>query len=465
LKGLEITELRLSKVRQENRVFRFDTQFFGKEAIATERTLKSQRWETLGQVSTRIESFGAYALTNEFSYVEEGIPFLRCVNIKSGVADLADCLFISPEAHKLLSKSAVESEMVLLTMSGSVGEAAVALPGWKYPVNSNQDVAKITTRDGVSPYFIAAFLNSRYGRIQAERLPIGSVQQHIFLWMLEQLVIVRRFSEKFESAVARAVQSAYRERESANEFMTCAEETLIAALGLGNWQPPEPLAYTRRALEAFAAKRLDSQYFAPRVEQLITRLSASGSTVRGVAPPRRENFFPSSHGEFRYIEISDLHSDGTASCTTIAMSDAPSRATQFVRTGDVLTSTVRPNRRLSAIVSPEQDGCVASSGFVVLQPSAVPAEVLLTYLRLPLFCELMDLHTSASLYPAISERDLLALPFPKISKPTCDKIVSTVRSAHTARAHARELLDRAKRAVELAIEKNEAAGMELLKGK
>ena len=40
-----------------------------------------------------------------------------------------------------------------------------------------------------------------------------------------------------------------------------------------------------------------------------------------------------------------------------------------------------------------------------------PYEVLLTYLRLPVFCELINLHTTASMYPAIAATDLLALPF------------------------------------------------------
>ena len=121
----------------------------------------------------------------------------------------------------------------------------------------------------------------------------------------------------------------------------------------------------------------------------------------------------------------------------------------------MLTSTVRPNRRLSAIVGPEQAGCVASSGFVVLQPRAVPAEVLLTYLRLPLFCELMDLHTSASLYPAISERDLLALPFPEIPATASAAITTAMQSAHSART----LLARAQHAVEIAIETGEAEAL------
>ena len=38
----------------------------------------------------------------------------------------------------------------------------------------------------------------------------------------------------------------------------------------------------------------------------------------------------------------------------------------------------------------------------VLTPEEIEPELLLVYLRLPLVCELLDLHTTASMYPAIS---------------------------------------------------------------
>jgi hypothetical protein len=463
LKGLDVTVLTLSELLSHNRVFRVDSQYFGKTAIETANRLKSGNWETLGQLSARIQSFGAYALTNQFSYVDEGVPFIRGVNIKEGFIDIANCLLISKEANDLLHKSEVKPGMVLLTMSGSVGQAAVALPSWDYPVNSNQDVAKITPSKGVSPYFLTAFLNSKYGRIQAERLPVGSVQQHIFLWMLEELVIVRRFSKDFESEVATTLRRAYAQHANAQKLLVKAQSILTDALGMANWHPPEPLSYTRQSTEVFAAQRLDPQYFAPRVADLIAHLSRGGRTIRDAAPPRHEKFTPTRTGDFRYIEISDIQSDGTARSSTILMSEAPSRATWHTHAGDVLTSTVRPNRRLSAVVSQNQDGCIASSGLVVLRPQAVTAEVLLTYLRLPLLCELMDLHTSASMYPAISERDLLALPFPEIPSDTSNTIAADVCSAHAARMRAGHLFEYAKRAVELAIEKSENEAIHLLR--
>ena len=100
---------------------------------------------------------------------------------------------------------------------------------------------------------------------------------------------------------------------------------------------------------------------------------------------------------------------------------------------------------------------------MVLQPKAVSAEVLLTYLRLPPVCEVMDLHTSASLYPTISETDLLKLPFPELDQKTCDQVTAAVCAAHAARREAQALLARAQHAVEIAIERGEHAAVKFLK--
>lgn len=246
--------------------------------------------------------------------------------------------------------------------------------------------------------------------------------------------------------------------------MSSAENNLLHALGLNTWTPPEALNYVRSSSDAFAAGRLDSQFFAPRVEQLLARLGRDGLTIADVAPARHERFEPTATGDFDYIEIGSLGADGTAVAEAVPMAEAPSRATQYVRSGDVITSTVRPIRRLSALINPDQDGAVCSSGFVVLEPRGVSSEVLLTYLRLPVVCELMDLHTSATMYPAISEADLLSLPIPAIAPPVQQQIQADVRQAAQARQRATQLLNAAKHAVEIAIEDSEAAALTYLKG-
>lgn len=127
---------------------------------------------------------------------------------------------------------------------------------------------------------------------------------------------------------------------------------------------------------------------------------------------------------------------------------------------DIITSTVRPIRRLSAQIDPDQNGYVCSSGFVVLEPTGIRPELLLTFLRLPIICELMDLLASASMYPAISEAEILGLPLPSVDDATEKAVVAAVQEGRAARAHS--LLDAAKRAVEIAIEDSEAAALAYL---
>jgi len=109
-------------------------------------------------------------------------------DIKSGNIDFSDVFYVSHDANKLLWKSEVKPKTVLFTMSGTVGNSAIATEELEYPINSNQDIAKIVTNERLNPYFFSVFLQSSYGEKQVSRLPVGSVQQHIFLWQLEKLI-------------------------------------------------------------------------------------------------------------------------------------------------------------------------------------------------------------------------------------------------------------------------------------
>lgn len=287
------------------------------------------------------------------------------------------------------------------------------------------------------------------------------VQQGLSLAKVRELPIPV-LADSLQGHIECLIQLASRERGLSRESRANAEQALLDALGLNAWTPPETLSYVRSSQDAFAAGRLDAQFFAPRVTGLLECLGRDGLRIRDVAPVRRERFEPAGTGSFNYIEIGSLGADGTAAADEVPMAGAPSRATQHVHAGDVITSTVRPIRRLTALIAPEQDGAVCSSGFVVLEPQKISGEVLLTYLRLPVVCELMDLHTSATMYPAISEADLLALPIPEIPLAVQQRVQSAVRQSYEARRQANRFLEAAKRAVEIAIEDSEARALEYL---
>src|ERR1035441_7275091 len=78
----------------------------------------------------------------------------------------------------------------------------------------------------------------------------------------------------------------------------------------------------------------------------------------------------SDDAPFTYVDIASVDNveKHISGMTQVIPRNAPSRARQKIRFGDILVSTVRPNLNAVAFVSAELDGATASTGFSVLRP-------------------------------------------------------------------------------------------------
>ena len=358
-------------------------------------------------------------------------------------------------------KGRIQAGELLIEVKGKAEKIAIVPDDFPKATLVTGTCFKLTTKEPDNRYVLAAYLTCRYGQALKDRLKTNLLVSYLAKADLYSLP-VPRVSQQFRESIAAVFMECFAAQKESKLLQKEAQHILLRALDLEHWQPPEPLTYTRSSRDAFTAGRLDAEYFAPAVDSLVKRLRKDGLTIGNVAPARHERFNAADTGDFNYIEIGGVRTDGTVIAESVPHAEAPDRATWFVKTGDIVTSTVRPVRRLSALIAPEQNRYVCSSGFVVLNPKDIAAEVLLIYLRLPIVCKLMDLHTSASLYPAISEQDLLALPIPRVGNETESSIVTNVQAAQASRRRAAELLDAAKRAVEIAIEDSESAALAYL---
>lgn len=114
----------------------------------------------------------------------------------------------------------------------------------------------------------------------------------------------------------------------------------------------------------------------------------------------------------RYIDISsvDGESNSVIGTTEYIFSEAPSRAQQCTRKGDILVSTVRPNLKNIAVNQLDEDNLVASSGFCVLRPKEEYSGLILAYVLSEPFTLKMVAEAKGSNYPAIHDSDILDYP-------------------------------------------------------
>ncbi|WP_232302776.1 hypothetical protein, partial [Elstera litoralis] len=64
----------LSQVLADNRDKRLDSQYFGRAALVADKLILRHNPARISDIALEVRSFGAYALTNEFEYQEQGIP-------------------------------------------------------------------------------------------------------------------------------------------------------------------------------------------------------------------------------------------------------------------------------------------------------------------------------------------------------------------------------------------------------
>ena len=129
---------------------------------------------------------------------------------------------------------------------------------------------------------------------------------------------------------------------------------------------------------------------------------------------------PESAREFTYIDISAVDNSlkEIVGPRTIASADAPSRARQLVKGGDVLVSMTRPNLNAVALVPQQLEGAIASTGFAVLRAILLEPSWLYAVVQSEDFVAEMSASVKGALYPAIRSAHVhdYVMPVPPLAE-------------------------------------------------
>lgn len=441
---------KLSQLEGQKRI---DAEYYQPEYSLIRQKLNEIETRRVKELSTSVVSFGAYSLCNYIEWRKEGVPYLNVENIRDGYIDFEEVKRIDDNVNEILKKSQVREGQVLLTMAGTIGNAAVAykLPG---KVNSNQATAKITLKPGVSPFFITAFLNSYFGRKQTEWEIVTSVQPNIFLWQIEN-IRVPLVSKELEHEIEAIYREALDKLGSSKSFYSQAENLLIKKLGLKGFKPNYELSYRASLSKAFGVHRVDAEYFQPKYEALIDsikqfQLAKLGQLARRTVTKLK----PEDDVQYKYIEINDVEPGiGEINYTERLGKELPPNARIPINGGELIISKVRPTRGAISIVPIElRQNVICSSAFSVFRAESPLKEYLYITTRSMVGKLQMERPTTGTSYPTIRDADVEDIQIPIVSEEVQQRISSLVLQSHEARKKAKELLEEAKSKVENLIE-------------
>ena len=160
----------------------------------------------------------------------------------------------------------------------------------------------------------------------------------------------------------------------------------------------------------------------------------------GIRDPRTE-----LDTAFQYVDItsvSNVHKCITEA-RTILGKDAPSRARQVIRANDIIVATTRPNLNAVALVPPELDDQICSTGFCVLRAGAnILPDYLFAFVRHESFIKALTDLVKGALYPAVNDGQVKAQPIPLPSLDEQKRITGVLHEqmagVEKARAAAKE---------------------------
>lgn len=452
--GLECTEVQFRNTLSVTDYLRLESEFFNAKSLPYPQILKGR--DIIEEVQ--------YGTSKYCDEENDGYPVLRLNELHNGFIEIPQkyCHILSADEFEKLRLK--KGDVLIIRTNGNpnlVGQAAVVLEDTEFAFASY--LYRVVPNSKINSETLVAYLNCKYGRYEIDKNSMKGNQTNFSPAKFKD-VSIPKFSTVFQTIIQELFWDAHTLKDNANATYTKAETILSTIIGIPN-------AYISKAsiknLSASFKKtgRLDAEYYQPKYEDYVVDLNTQ-DTVASLCKLHDENFEPREEESYPYIELANVGTKGEiAGVETIPGNKLPTRARRRIETGQVIVSSIEGSLQSCALVTPEYDGGLCSTGFYVLTSASINSETLLVLFKSKPIQALMKQRCSGTILTGITKDEFLSMPFPKIDEGTQAKIAEKVQKSFSLRQRSEQLLEYAKRAVELAIEQGEDVAMAWLKEK
>jgi type I restriction enzyme S subunit len=315
----------------------------------------------------------SYGIVQPGDDVADGVPIVRVKDLKNGVVGTSSPLRVAPEVSERHARTVLRGGEVLLSLVGTIGEAAVAPPqlaGW----NVARAIAVIRPKEVEAEWLRRCFkMPSTVGYLDA--VLNTTVQATLNLGDLGRLLLPLP-DEQFRAGVL----------------------DLLGALD-------DKIAVNRSLADSV------DRLLVERLRQLCADEEIRWVPLGTVADVNQATVEP-GEGGLRYIDIASVGVGYYEYPALMSWSSAPGRARRKVGRGDVLWSCVRPNRQSHALNLSDDPQLVASTGLAVLTPRETGFAYLYQVVKLAEFVEFLVNRAEGSAYPAVNGGVFESAPVP-----------------------------------------------------
>lgn len=465
--NLEVSVIDTKQLLVDNPNTRIDSDYFRNSYLKADEIIRKKKWSYLSDICQSIINFGAYSLTNQIEFLEEGVPYINVGDIKENNILIDNAKKIDEKlSADVLKKSLALEGQVLLTIAGTIGNASVSY-GLPKNSNSNQAIANIALRDNVSPFYISTYLNCKYGKAQTGRLTISSVQPNLLLTQVK-LIKVAIPSKSFQDTVEKAYKDYDSLVNKSAQIYKEAEQFLLREINLEGYKGSSENISVRNSKDCLADDRFDAEYWQPKYDEIEDRVSSIAqetlSEIVSVKKGVETGSEAYSEAGKLFIRVSDFSIYGIDEGEKRISEELYEKLKEGYKPhkGEILF-TKDGTIGISFALHKDIDAIV-SSAFLRLKPKI---KINNDYLALALnssYCKTqIERMSGGAIIAHLKPDSAKKIKIPMLSDKTQEALAKKVSSALQLRKEARVLLEKSKRAVEIFIEQDEKEALAYLK--
>lgn len=448
---MKIVELQKIKGNKE---LRLESDFWIKE--------KGQFNSVKGAI---VEAFSQYGTSKELNEDGNGYPVLRLNEFDSFfIHEPAKyCDIIDAETFKSLKLK--KDDVLICRTNGNpkyVGKAALVPQDYEYAFASY--LYRIRPQlDIINPATLVAYLNSKHGRSEIERLSLVGNQANFSPAKFRQIEIPI-LDNNLQQIISESINLAYLKLQEAKDIYLRAETILIEELGFSTWKPSHEQIAIRTLQEAKNAERIDAEYYQPQYVEISKLLGNYGAqSVNETCKLQDKNFTPNKQIEYKYIELGDIGPYGDIMHHTFDFGKSlPSRARRIVHTADVIISSIEGSLQKCAYITDDYDGALCSTGFYVINSDIINPETLLVLFKSAPIQGLLKKNCAGAILSSFKKESLQNLEIPIINKDVQEEIAELIKKSFRLRKESETIIEASKLSIELAIEKDAQSAISYL---
>ena len=321
----------------------------------------------------------------------------------------------------------------------------------------------------VTPEYLTAFLNTKYGIIDIKRRARHSVNQSNVNLEEAKRIEIPLLCNQLQGEITSSFDKAFDLIQASDGVYNEAQTLLLAELGLADWQPKHQLTFVKNFSDTKRAERIDAAYFQPKYDEIVNAIknySGGWDTLGNLTTLKK----CVEVGSKEYLEIG---------IPFVRVSNlSPFEITEEKYISEELYAKIQEHQPQKGEILLSKDGTpgiacylreepkemIPSSGILRLKSKTdkIGNQYLTLVLNSILTEEQVNRDVGGSVILHWRPNQVAEMIIPILHQDKQTEIEQKVFESFNLRNHAKNLLERAKRAVEIAIEQDEQTAINWL---